>query len=45
VCNMTVNVADARYRTTHDGRTVYFCSASCLEAFEREPARFLQVGS
>jgi xanthine dehydrogenase accessory factor len=45
VCNMTVDVADARYRTTHDGRTVYFCSASCLEAFEREPARFLQVGS
>jgi xanthine dehydrogenase accessory factor len=45
VCGMTVDVADARYRATHDGRTVYFCSASCLEAFEREPARFLQVGS
>ncbi|HEX7248523.1 MAG TPA: XdhC family protein [Actinomycetota bacterium] len=45
VCGMTVDVADARYRTTHDGRTVYFCSAPCLEAFEREPARFVQVGS
>lgn len=45
VCGMTVDVADARYRTSHEGRTVYFCSASCLEAFEREPARFQEVGS
>ena len=30
VCGMTVDVADARYRTVHDGRTYYFCSAGCL---------------
>ena len=45
VCGMTVDVADARYRTTHDGRTIYFCSTQCLEAFERDPARFQEVGS
>jgi xanthine dehydrogenase accessory factor len=45
VCGMTVDVADARYRTTYEGRTVYFCSAPCLEAFERDPSRFVEVGS
>jgi YHS domain-containing protein len=42
---MTVDVADARYRTTYEGRTVYFCSAACLQTFERDPSRFVEVGS
>jgi len=45
VCGMSVDVADARYRTTYEGRTVYFCSARCLETFERDPSRFVEVGS
>ncbi len=40
VCGMTVDVAGARYRTTHDGRTFYFCSAGCLESFTADPARY-----
>ena len=40
---MTVDVADARYRTVHDGRTYYFCSAGCLESFESDPARYATV--
>ena len=43
VCGMTVDVADARHRTVHDGRTYYFCSAGCLESFERDPAKYLTV--
>jgi xanthine dehydrogenase accessory factor len=43
VCGMTVDVADARYRTVHDGQTYYFCSAGCLESFEGDPARYLAV--
>lgn len=43
VCGMTVDIADARYRTVHDGRTYYFCSAGCLESFEKNPARFATV--
>ena len=43
VCGMTVDVADARYRTVHAGRTYYFCSAGCLESFESEPAKYLTV--
>ena len=40
VCGMTVDVTDARFRTVHDGRTYYFCSAGCLESFESDPARY-----
>ncbi len=43
VCGMTVDVAGARYRTVHDGRTYYFCSAGCLESFESDPARYVTV--
>ena len=45
VCGMTVDVADARYRTVHGGTTIYFCSAGCLEAFEADPARYEGVSS
>lgn len=44
VCGMTVDVADARYRTVFEDRTYYFCSAGCLESFTADPARFLPVG-
>ncbi len=40
VCGMTVDVATARYRTTHESRTYYFCAASCLKRFEEDPAKF-----
>lgn len=45
VCGMSVDVAEARFRTTHEGRTVYFCSSGCQAAFEQDPARFQEVGS
>ena len=40
VCGMTVDVATARHRSVHDGRTFYFCSAGCRQRFEKDPARF-----
>jgi len=43
VCGMTVDVTDARYRSVHDGRTYYFCSAGCLESFQADPARYATV--
>jgi xanthine dehydrogenase accessory factor len=45
VCGMSVDVADARHRTTYQGRTWYFCSAGCLASFELEPTRFQEIGS
>jgi xanthine dehydrogenase accessory factor len=40
VCGMTVDVAGAKYTSTFEGTTYYFCSAGCLRAFEEDPARF-----
>lgn len=40
VCGMTVDVAAARFRTSHDGRTYYFCSAGCLASFTAAPADY-----
>ena len=41
VCGMTVDVAGARFRTEHEGTTVYFCAPGCQRAFEADPASFL----
>jgi Cu+-exporting ATPase len=38
---MSVQVATARHRSTHTGRTYYFCSAGCLRRFETDPAAFV----
>jgi Cu+-exporting ATPase len=39
VCGMTVSV-DTPRRMEHDGKTYAFCSASCMEKFRKEPARY-----
>lgn len=40
VCGMTVDVAEARFSTSHEGRSYYFCSAACLASFVAGPAAF-----
>ena len=37
ICNMTVNVADSRYHSTHNGTTFHFCCLACKEKFEQAP--------
>ena len=37
ICNMTVNVAEARYHSNYNGTTFYFCCLSCKEKFEQAP--------
>lgn len=41
VCNMTVEIANARHHTTYDGREFYFCCPSCKRHFERNPQEYL----
>ncbi len=41
VCQMTVDVARARFVTEHGGTSYYFCAAGCQRAFEADPAAFL----
>jgi Cu+-exporting ATPase len=42
VCGMTVKVADAKYTSTVDGKTYYFCAESCKKKFDKEPARYVK---
>ena len=42
VCGMTVTLATAKHRTTHDGHDYVFCGARCREKFEVDPASYLE---
>jgi YHS domain-containing protein/positive regulator of sigma E activity len=41
VCGMEVDPAKAAGKIDYEGKTYFFCNASCLEAFLREPLRYL----
>jgi xanthine dehydrogenase accessory factor len=41
VCQMTVDIDTARFKTEYEGRTYYFCAAGCLRTFEENPERFV----
>jgi heavy metal translocating P-type ATPase len=45
VCGMEVDPHTAEHRLTHEGRTHYFCSASCKAKFKADPARYLERGA
>ena len=40
VCGMTVDSATAEYRSFHNGKAYYFCSAGCKGNFDKDPAKF-----
>ena len=42
VCGMAVD-PDAGYGKMHDGQLYRFCSKACLDKFETEPARYVEV--
>jgi Cu+-exporting ATPase len=41
VCGMDVNPATARYKTPHNGKEYFFCSAGCLAKFQANPEKIL----
>jgi YHS domain-containing protein/positive regulator of sigma E activity len=41
VCGMQIDPARAAVKIDYEGKTYYFCNAGCLEAFIREPSRYL----
>jgi P-type Cu+ transporter len=41
ICQMTVDEG-TDLRAEHDGQTYYFCSPYCVEAFKKDPARFVK---
>jgi P-type Cu+ transporter len=40
ICGMMVDEKKASYRSEHDGRTFYFCSAGCKATFDKDPHRY-----
>jgi YHS domain-containing protein len=45
LCGRIFNNTDPRYfpRTEFRGRTIYFCTDSCLGAFQADPERFYRT--
>ena len=43
VCGMSVDTHAAAATSVFDGRTYFFCSGHCKQAFERDPASFVNV--
>jgi P-type Cu+ transporter len=41
VCGMDVNIANARYRTPHNGKDYFFCCAACQAKFETDAEKIL----
>jgi P-type Cu+ transporter len=40
VCWMQVDPATAAGSSEHNGKTYYFCSASCKQKFDRDPKHY-----
>ena len=43
VCGMQIDAASATLQTLHENETYYFCSKSCFEKFDRNPAQYLHT--
>jgi Cu+-exporting ATPase len=41
VCQMTVDIATAEYRSFNKGNVYYFCSAGCKVSFDKDPGKFI----
>jgi len=37
ICGMTVDEKKSKFKSEHEGKTFYFCSASCKQKFESDP--------
>jgi Cu+-exporting ATPase len=40
VCGMAVDPEKAAAASVHGGKTYYFCSTTCRDKFEKEPAKY-----
>jgi len=41
VCGMEVNPETAKYRTSYNGETYYFCALTCQKRFQENPLKYL----
>ena len=41
VCGMQIDEKQAAGKSEYDGETYYFCSTSCKEKFDQDPAEYV----
>lgn len=44
VCHMQVDEATAQWTSQYKGKTYYFCSPGCKQAFDKDPEKYLGDG-
>jgi YHS domain-containing protein len=42
VCGMEVDEKKVTQRSVYNGKTYYFCSATCKKQFDKEPQKFVK---
>ncbi len=40
VCGMMVDEKKAKFKSDYNGKTYYFCAASCKTVFDKNPTKF-----
>jgi YHS domain-containing protein len=40
ICGMMVDEKTAKFKSDYNGKTYYFCAASCKSTFDKSPAKF-----
>jgi YHS domain-containing protein len=40
VCGMMVDEKKAKLKSDYNGKTFYFCAASCKATFDKDPAKY-----
>lgn len=45
VCGMDVDPKTTNAKSTYQGKTYYFCSPGCKRDFDRDPQKYIKVGS
>ncbi|MCW3996796.1 MAG: YHS domain-containing protein [Candidatus Bathyarchaeota archaeon] len=45
VCGMMVDEKKAKFTSEYNGKTFYFCAASCKATFDKNPAKYASGAS
>ncbi len=40
ICGMMVDEKKAKFKSDYNGKTFYFCAASCKVTFDKNPAKY-----
>jgi YHS domain-containing protein len=40
ICGMMVDEKKAKFKSDYNGKTFYFCAASCKATFDKSPAKY-----